>query len=91
MSPHQDSTPQDSRTTGRRRQLIRLGTVSALVVLAGGLLMAGSNAVDEPSLAAVPEAKCGPGSRPETAIQGRVPLRDYESGRAAKGYTCNTR
>ena len=36
-----------------------------------------------------PRAVCGPGSRPETDRQGRVPLRDYESGRAAKGYTCN--
>lgn len=27
---------------------------------------------------------------PETDIQGRVPRADHESGRAAKGYTCNT-
>jgi hypothetical protein len=65
--------------------------VSALVVLVGGVVVAGSSATDEPSLAAVPEATCGPGSRPETDIQGRVPARDYDSGRAAKGYTCNTR
>lgn len=39
----------------------------------------------------VPRAKCGPGSLPETSIQGRVPKRDYTSGRAAKGYRCNTR
>lgn len=39
----------------------------------------------------VPRAKCGPGSKPETSIQGRVPKADYVSGRAAKGYTCNTR
>ena len=38
---------------------------------------------------ATPRAKCGPGSRPETGIQGRVPTSDYTSGRAAKGYTCN--
>jgi hypothetical protein len=37
---------------------------------------------------ATPDAHCGPGSRPETT-QGRVPLADYDSGRAAKGYTCN--
>lgn len=40
---------------------------------------------------ATPRADCGPHSRPETDIQGRVPQRDYDSGRAAKGYTCNTR
>jgi hypothetical protein len=36
-----------------------------------------------------PEANCGPGSRPETSWQGRVPAKDFTSGRAAKGYTCN--
>ncbi|MDQ1705780.1 MAG: hypothetical protein QOF18_2146, partial [Frankiaceae bacterium] len=38
---------------------------------------------------ATPRAHCGPGSLPETGRQGRVPLADYTSGRAAKGYTCN--
>ncbi|HET6911426.1 MAG TPA: hypothetical protein VFH54_19025 [Mycobacteriales bacterium] len=37
-----------------------------------------------------PQAPCGPGSRPETSWQGRVPAKDYADGRAAKGYTCNT-
>lgn len=41
--------------------------------------------------AATPAAKCGPGAQPETSIQGRVPQTDYESGRAAQGYRCNTR
>ena len=36
-----------------------------------------------------PQTPCAKGSRPETDRQGRVPLRDYASGRAAKGYTCN--
>ena len=44
----------------------------------------------EPPLEPTPQAKCGPGSMPETDIQGRVPRADHESGRAAKGYTCNT-
>lgn len=38
----------------------------------------------------VPAAHCGPGSRPETSIQGRVPAADYASGRASRGYLCNT-
>lgn len=38
----------------------------------------------------VPRAKCGPGSNPETDIQGRVSAADHASGRAAQGYTCNT-
>jgi hypothetical protein len=36
-----------------------------------------------------PGTPCAKGSHPETGRQGRVPLRDYASGRAAKGYTCN--
>jgi hypothetical protein len=43
-----------------------------------------------PHLGSTPKAKCGPGSMPETGRQGRVPAKDYTSGRAAKGYTCNT-
>jgi hypothetical protein len=35
------------------------------------------------------KAQCGPGSNPESGRQGRVPLAEVESGRAAQGYTCN--
>lgn len=37
----------------------------------------------------VPRADCGPGSRPETALQGEVTIADRESGRSAQGYWCN--
>jgi len=40
--------------------------------------------------ASTPAATCGPGSRPETGLQGRVSRAEHESGRAAQGYTCNT-
>lgn len=43
-----------------------------------------------PNPAATARASCGPGSRPETGIQGRVSRAEHESGRAAEGYTCNT-
>ena len=43
----------------------------------------------EPPLAPTEAAECGPGSMPETALQGQVPIADHTSGRAAKGYTCN--
>jgi LVIVD repeat len=36
-----------------------------------------------------PRAECGPGSNPETGMQGRVSAEDVASGRAAQGYTCN--
>lgn len=38
----------------------------------------------EPPLAAAPRAQCGPGSRPEPGIQGRVP-----AGSANRGLSCN--
>lgn len=44
----------------------------------------------EPPLEATPQDPCGPGSRPEGGLQGRVSRADHESGRAAEGYTCNT-
>ena len=43
----------------------------------------------EPPLVATPRADCGPGSRPETGLQGRVSPEDHASGRAAEGFTCN--
>ena len=44
----------------------------------------------EPPSAPTPKAVCGPGSRPEPGMQGRIPRAEVESGRAANGYTCNT-
>lgn len=38
---------------------------------------------------AVPEAQCGPGSLPETGLQGQVPRADRDSGRSKQGYRCN--
>lgn len=67
----------------------------ALVV--GVLTVAGALLVDSPQADGfdyaqpVPEASCGPGARPEGRTQGRVPARHYETGRAARGYRCNTR
>lgn len=40
--------------------------------------------------AATPKAQCGPGSRPELGMQGRITREEVENGRAAQGYTCNT-
>ncbi len=37
----------------------------------------------------VPRANCGPGSLPETGLQGDVPAGDRETGRSTQGYRCN--
>ena len=63
--------------------------ISTLAVTACG---SGGSASPTPSPlpAATPKAACGPGSRPESGMQGRVPAAEIENGRAAEGYTCNT-
>ncbi len=75
---------------------MKLPLLPALLALATASLAAcgGSGAVDPPSPAIssgpTPQATCGPGSRPETGMQGRVAQADHDSGRAAEGFTCNT-
>ncbi len=39
---------------------------------------------------ATPKAVCGPGSRPEPGLQGRLSQADIDSGLALQGITCNT-
>lgn len=41
-------------------------------------------------VAATPTGECGPGSMPESGLQGRVSQADHDSGKAAAGFTCNT-
>lgn len=60
------------------------------VLILGGLASAGAQP-RKVHPGPTPEAKCGPGSKPETGMQGRVSRAETESGRAAKGYTCNTK
>jgi hypothetical protein len=51
-------------------------------------------AIPAPATAAAPPPTpnigCGPGSRPEPGMQGRVPADALASGAADNGYTCNT-
>jgi hypothetical protein len=69
--------------------------VFVLAVLTGssaalGVASASVAFAPEVPVAATPKATCGPGSRPETGLQGRVSAEDHASGRASQGYTCNT-
>jgi hypothetical protein len=65
-------------------------TTALLLLPIGAALQSSAGASDQPTTGAVPVAQCGPGSLPETDLQGRIPPADVASGRAAAGYTCNT-
>ncbi|MGO4257744.1 hypothetical protein [Marmoricola sp. RAF53] len=82
------NSPAPSRPAAARRLLVVL---LAVLVGVGAWTVSGTSGASVPSVAPpVPKAHCGPGSLPETSTQGRVPARDYASGRAARGYRCNT-
>ncbi len=71
----------------------RWAFVCALLTTSSAALGVASASVapaPEVPVAATPKATCGPGSRPELSLQGRVSQAEHESGRAAEGYTCNT-
>ncbi len=70
---------------GVRRGAVATGLVGALLMTAPAIAEQ-----IEPDLLATPQGECGPGSRPETGLQGRVSPDDHASGRAAEGFTCNT-
>ena len=75
---------------GRRTRTLRVLAVALLLGTAAGTVGA-AHAADPPiDPGPTPKAQCGPGSRPETSTQGRVPASDVATGRAAQGYTCNT-
>lgn len=60
-----------------------------LAPLATKAVAAGADGVSFGPREAVRRRSCQPDDRPETGLQGHVPLTDVASGRAAQGYTCN--
>ena len=74
----------------RKQTLARFGLAVGTAAVGLSLATQGAGAT-YPSATALPKAVCGPGARPETSIPGRVPAADYDSGRVARGYQCNTR
>lgn len=76
-------------TTARpiRHVLVSAALIAAVLALLGPRVGAAETDTGEPP--PTPQAACGHGSLPETGLQGRVPLEEVESGRAAQGYSCN--
>src|SRR2546425_1244664 len=64
------------------------GVLAAATILTS--VMVSAHADPDPALdfSPTPGLACGAGDLPEST-QGRVPLADFNSGRAAQGYTCN--
>ncbi|GAB2742908.1 LVIVD repeat-containing protein [Nocardioides pakistanensis] len=77
-------------TADSRRRWVAVATAGA-VTLAGVLTVAAGGSSAAEGQQALDPATCDRQSRPESDIPGRVPAEAFESGRAAKGYTCNVR
>lgn len=70
-----------------------LAGIASLVAACGSDSGPATSRVASPGPVGAPatqKAQCGPGSRPETGLQGRVSRAEHTSGRAALGYSCNT-
>ena len=78
-----------SELRGRAAGFGRALTIVAFVAVAFALLVGPSSAAPTAAVPATPQAECGPGAKPETDIQGRVPTADYDNGRVKDGYQCN--
>jgi LVIVD repeat-containing protein len=61
----------------------------ALVFAAAGTVTVDAAIAPGPSTPKVKPEDCGPDARPETGLQGQVPLADQRSGRSREGYRCN--
>lgn len=63
--------------------------VFALVLTSALILLATPSGAAEPPLLPTPQGSCGPGSVPETGMQGRVPAADVAAGKVKNGFLCN--
>ena len=76
--------------TRRRRLALYAGLGAALLGLIGaGLAVRAAPAAPTASGASVPLPHCDGSSRPDTGLDGQVPVPDRLSGRATQGYSCN--
>ncbi len=72
----------------RRMKSLIAATTLALIAWVAPTVTSSANPGHE-AKSAIPQVDCGPGSRPETGLQGQVPRRDRDSGRSQHGYSCN--
>ena len=70
-----------------RRSARALAVLSLLLALPGGPPPQAASAI---YAGPIPQTPCDAQSLPESGISGRVPKAEVDSGRAAKGYRCNT-
>ncbi|MDH4395363.1 MAG: hypothetical protein QE278_06775 [Limnobacter sp.] len=63
-----------------------LGTTSSASATSSNQVQRANDGVN---IAATPQGECGPGSKEETGLQGRVSQADHDAGRAAAGFNCN--
>lgn len=73
-----------SPTTAVTRLLLSLGLVAAV-----GLTVAPTTAAADTAELPTPQGSCGPGSIPETGMQGRVPADAVAAGKVKDGFRCN--
>lgn len=73
-----------------RTSVRSLGALLFILFVFAAVTAATSAAQNDVYQGPTPKAECGPGSNPETGLQGQASLQDFDSGRAAEGYTCNT-
>jgi hypothetical protein len=64
-------------------------TASSLVSAVLALVLGVAMPVAAAGVGHTPKAHCGPGSLPETGLQGEVPMADQFDGRSQQGYRCN--
>lgn len=80
------TTTTSTTSTGTTSPSSTTTTTNTLVAATTSLL---STVIAPNGQVAVPAANCGPGSVPETGLQGQVSLADRQSGRSQQGYSCN--
>src|SRR5207248_376258 len=82
----------EAATTGEGLMFGHVLLITAVLSTPFAVRMEAASALDgtgQVPLVTVEKARCRPGDKVETGLQGQVPVGDRVSGRAAEGYFCN--